>query len=130
MSAALIGVLLHFIGDYIIQTDWMAQLKTSRWAPAIVHGVTYGVPFLFVTMSPIALTVIIVTHIVIDHYRLARHVVWFKNQFAPRAWRYSWKDGNLTGYRNSGPPFMNIWLMIIADNTIHIIINTLAILFL
>ncbi|ASR76537.1 hypothetical protein SEA_SAMISTI12_116 [Streptomyces phage Samisti12] len=130
MTAALIGVLLHFVGDYIIQTDWMAQLKTKRWAPAIVHGVTYGVPFLFVTMSPIALAVIIVTHIVIDHYRLARHVVWAKNQLAPKEWRYSWSEGNLTGYRNDGPPWLNTWLMIIADNTIHVIINTLAILYL
>ncbi|QDH93975.1 hypothetical protein SEA_EVY_113 [Streptomyces phage Evy] len=130
MSAVLLGVLLHFIGDYIIQTDWMAQLKTKRWAPAIVHGVTYGVPFVFATMSPIALAVIIVTHIVIDHYRLARHLVWAKNQLAPKSWRYSWNEGHLTGYRNDGPVWLNTWLMIIADNTLHIIINTLAILYL
>lgn len=130
MSAVLLGVLMHFIGDYLIQTDWMAQLKTKRWAPAIVHGVTYGVPFVFVTMSPIALAVIIVTHIVIDHYRLARHVVWAKNQLAPKEWRYSWTEGNLTGYRNDAPPWLTTWLMIIADNTIHIVINTLAILYL
>ncbi|QDK02965.1 DUF3307 domain-containing protein [Streptomyces phage Braelyn] len=130
MSAVLLGVLMHFIGDYLIQTDWMAQLKTKRWLPAIVHGVTYGVPFVFVTTSLPALFVIIVTHIVIDHYRLARHVVWAKNQLAPREWRYSWSEGNLTGYRNDAPPWLTTWLMIIADNTLHIIINTLAILYL
>jgi hypothetical protein len=108
----------------------MAQTKTKYWLPAIVHGVTYGLPFVFVTMSLPALAVIIVTHIVIDHYRLARHVIWAKNQLAPKAWRYSWSEGNLTGYRNTDPAWLTTWLMIIADNTIHIAINTLAILFL
>lgn len=130
MNAVLLGVLLHFIGDYLVQTDWMAQCKTKQWLPAVVHGVTYGVPFVFATMSLPALFVIIVTHIVIDHYRLARHVVWAKNQLAPKEWRYSWAEGNLTGYRNDAPPWLTTWLMIIADNTMHVTINTLAILFL
>jgi hypothetical protein len=130
VNAVLIGVLLHFIGDYLIQTDWMAQLKTKRWAPAILHGVTYGAPFLFVTQSWLALLVIIGTHIVIDHYRLARHVVWAKNQLAPREFRYSWAEGRKTGYRDDAPVWLTTWLMIIADNTIHVAINTLAILYL
>lgn len=129
MSGVLLGVLLHFVGDYLIQTDWMAQLKTKRWSPAIIHGITYGLPFLLITQSWLAMLVIIGTHIIIDHYRLARHVVWFKNQLAPKAYRYKWSEGNLTGYRNDAPVWLTTWLMIIADNTIHIAINTLAILF-
>lgn len=130
MSAVVLAVLMHFIGDYIIQTDWMAQTKTKHWLPAIVHGITYTVPFVFVTMSLPALLVIAVTHIVIDHYRLARHVIWAKNQLSPKEWRYSWSEGNLTGYHNDAPVWLTTWLMIIADNTMHIAINTLAILFL
>lgn len=130
MSSVLLGVLFHFIGDYLIQTDWMARLKTSRWSPAIIHGVTYSTLFVFATQSWLALATICITHIVIDHYRLARHVVWAKNQLAPKAFRYKWSEGNKTGYRNDSPEWLSTWLMIIADNTIHIIINTLAILYL
>lgn len=130
MSAVLLGVLFHFIGDYLIQTDWMAQLKTSRWLPAILHGVTYTLLFGFATQSIVALLVIGGTHIVIDHYRLARHVVWAKNQLAPKEYRYPWSEAKLTGYRDSGPAWLNTWLMIIADNTIHVMINTFAILYL
>lgn len=130
IEAVTLGVLLHFVGDYIIQTEWMAQTKTKRWLPAVLHGVTYGVPFVMVTQSILSLFVIIVTHIVIDHYRLARHVIWAKNQLSPKKYRYSWKNGNVTGYRNDMPLWLSTWLMIIADNTIHVAINTGAILYL
>lgn len=137
IEAVLLGILCHFIGDYFLQTDWMAQTKTKFWSPAIIHGVTYGVPFVILSLlsdtlslSILSLLVIVVTHIVIDHYRLARHVIWFKNQFAPKAYRYSWRDGNLTGYRNDAPVWLTTWLMILTDNVIHVVINTGAILYL
>lgn len=127
---ALLIVLAHLVGDYIIQTDWMATEKTKRWSAAIVHGVTYTIPFLIVTQSPFALLVIGGTHIVIDRYRLARRLMWFKNQFAPKAFRYSWAEGKATGYSSDKPAWMAVWLMIIADNTVHLIINAAAVVWL
>lgn len=121
-------ILAHLIGDYLIQSDWMASEKTKRWWPAIAHGLTYTIPYAFVTQSWAALAVIAGTHIIIDHYRLARHVAWFKNQAAPRAYRSTWEDCKATGYPEDKPPFMAVWLMIIADNTIHLLINTAAVL--
>jgi len=124
-------VLAHLVGDYLIQTHWMATQKTERWAPAIVHGLTYTLPYLFVTQSPVALAVIAGTHIIIDRYRLARHVMWFKNQFAPRSHRPTWDEAKANaGYPNGTPPWLAVWLMIIADNTIHLLINTAAVLWL
>ena len=71
-----LGILLaHLAGDYLIQSHWMATQKTSRWWPAIAHGVTYTLPYALVTQSPLALAVIAGTHVVIDRYRLARYVV-------------------------------------------------------
>jgi hypothetical protein len=126
-----LGILLaHGVGDYLIQTDWMATEKTKRWLPAVAHGVTYGVAYLFVTQSPAALAVIVLTHIVIDRHRLARHVVWFKNLFAPKAHRHPWSECSATGYHHSRPVWLSTWLMIIADNIIHLVINYLAIGFL
>lgn len=123
-------LLAHFVGDYLLQSDWMAVEKTKRWWPAIVHGVTYGLPFLLVTHSWLALIVIIGTHIIIDRYRLARHIVWVKNFIAPRSYWYAWDDCKATGYHKDRAPWLSTWLMIIADNTIHIIINVLAVMYL
>jgi hypothetical protein len=123
-----LGILLaHLAGDYLIQSDWMANEKTKRWLPAWAHAVTYGLPYLLVTQSPLALAVIVVTHAVIDHYRLARHVAWAKNFLAPRSWWHPWAECSATGYHKDRPAWLTVWLMIIADNTIHLAINTAAI---
>jgi hypothetical protein len=71
-----LGALAHFVGDYVLQSHWMASEKTRRWWPAVAHAVTYGLPFLLLTLDPVALAVIVGTHAVIDRYRLARHLVW------------------------------------------------------
>lgn len=126
----LLIVLAHLAGDYLIQSDWMAAEKTRRWWPAVAHGVTYGLPFLVVTRSPAALALIVVTHVVIDRYRLARHVVWAKNLFAPRRYRYPWAECSATGYHRSRPEWLAVWLMIIADNTLHLTLNVIAVLYL
>lgn len=123
-------VLAHLIGDYLIQSHWMATQKTSRWWPAIAHGITYTIPYLMVTQSPWALLVIAGTHVVIDRFRLARHFLWLKNQVAPAAHRPKWADSRTTGYPDDAPAWMTVWLMIIADNTIHLVINTAAVLWL
>lgn len=119
--------LAHMVGDYLIQSDWMAQEKTKRWWPAIAHALTYGIPFLFVTQSPLALLVIVGTHAVIDRYRLARHVVWFKNQLAPKAFR---PPHTATGHGPDRPDWLSVWLLIIADNLLHMLINVAAVVWL
>lgn len=127
-TALFVGLLAHLLGDYVVQSDWMSDQKTSRWWPAIAHAVSYGVPFLLAVADPVALAVIVVTHAVIDRYRLARYVVWAKNLMAPRGYNPPWSECKGTaGYPPSKPPFLAVWLMIIADNTIHIGINSAAI---
>lgn len=128
----MIGAILlaHLVGDYLIQTSWMSAEKTRRWTPALVHAVTYGVPFILVTRSVLALAIIIGTHAVIDRYRLAKHACWAKNQLAPASFRYPWRDGSRTGYPDADPAWMTTWLMILADNTIHLLINVAAVKYL
>lgn len=130
-GAVALGLLLaHLLGDYVLQTDWMALEKTKRWTPAVMHGLAYGLPHLAVTRSPWALAVIVLTHIVIDRYRLARHVCWAKNQLAPKAYRSPWSECSGTGYPADRPAWLTTWLMIVADNTIHLCINVAAVLLL
>lgn len=126
-----LGILLaHLAGDYLIQSDWMATQKTKRWWPAIVHAVTYGIPYVAVTRSPVALVVIVATHAVIDRYRLARHIVWAKNFLAPRSYWRPWSECKATGYPPDRPDWLVVWLMIVADNTIHLAINTASVMWL
>lgn len=114
-------ILAHLVGDYLLQSHWMATEKTKRTAAAAAHAVTYALPFLFLTRNPLALGVIVGTHFVIDRWRLARFVVWAKNI----PWQ-RWSDCSGTGYHDSTPSWLAVWLLIIADNTLHLICNGLA----
>lgn len=117
------ALLAHLVGDYIVQTSWMAAEKTSRHLPALAHAATYTACFLPVTRSKKALATISLTHYVIDRYRLAKHLVWAKNQLAPKEYR---PPHTATGYDASTPDWLSVWLMIISDNTIHALINRWA----
>jgi hypothetical protein len=123
-------LLCHLAGDYLLQSHWMASEKTKRWWPAWAHALTYGLPFLLVTQSTVALAVIVVTHALIDRYRLARYAVWAKNLLAPKAYRKPWGECTATGYPQDTPPWLAVWLMIIADNTMHLTINAAAVIWL
>ena len=112
-------LLAHLVGDYVVQSEWMASHKTRRHAPAAL----YTVCFLPLTRSLRALGVIGGTHFVIDRYRLARHVTWAKNQLAPAGER---PEHTPTGYPPEKPEWMAVWLLIITDNTMHAIINRWA----
>jgi hypothetical protein len=112
-------ILAHLVGDYILQSHWMATEKTKQSVAAGVHAVTYTLPFLFLTWSPAALAFICGTHFLIDRYRLARWVVWFKNGMPGPVC-------TTTGYPDDVPPWLAVWLLIIADNILHLICNGLA----
>jgi len=114
-------IVAHLVGDYILQSDWMANEKTKQSFAAGVHAVAYTLPFLFITQSVAALAFICGTHFLIDRFRLARYVVWFKNG--------QWSSPiTATGYSDDKPAFLSVWLLIIADNTLHILCNGVAIM--
>jgi len=117
-------LLLHLVGDYITQTNWMATEKTKRNAAAAAHAFVYSVPFLLLTSSGWALFAICYSHYVIDRYRLARYVVFSKNWFTEPHLR--WEDCSATGYPADVPPWLSVWLLIVADNTLHLCINYAA----
>lgn len=117
-------ILAHLVGDYILQSHWMAQEKGKSSVAAGVHAVTYTLPYLLLTLNPLALAIICWTHFAIDRWRLARFVVWAKNQIGPK--RYAWADCSGTGYPSDVPPWLAVWLLIIADNTLHLICNGVA----
>lgn len=131
-GASVAGLLLaHLVGDYLAQSHWMATRKTSAWWPAIAHAAVYTACHLVVTRSVLALAVIGGTHAVIDRYRLARHLVWVKNHMAPAGQRPpAWQDCSATGYAPEVPAGLAVALLIVADNTVHLVLNTAAVMWL
>lgn len=142
-------ILAHLVGDYILQNDWMANEKTRRWWPAVVHGFAYTFAYVLMLATAFLIhpplggtflgwllrivgTLVIIggTHAVIDRYRLAKNLIWFVNQFGPQGTSYPWSVAKQNaGYDAGKPAWMATWLMIIVDNTIHLLINTAAIVF-
>jgi len=126
-----IQLLCHLLGDYVLQSTWMANNKTKSWFAAFIHAFVYYLPFHFVLYpSPQAAIIIIATHAVIDRYRLAKYVAYAKNFLAPAPAWPSWANCHETGNPKETPPFLAVWLMIIVDNAMHLIINALALSFL
>lgn len=138
-------LLAHLVGDYMIQSDWMATKKTKSFFVALIHAITYTLPFLFLTRDHRVLLVVCLTHAIIDRWRLAKYVCWMKNFLAPRwlkrckcvdknehchdcdlvrNWR--WDQCADTGYGPDKPPWLSVWLLIITDNTMHLLCNAAA----
>jgi len=115
----------HAVGDYLLQSEWMAREKTKRSIAALVHCAFYVLPFLFITRNVYTLAVIGGTHFIIDRWHLARYVAWLKN----RPWPGSapWSECSTTGFHPDTPAWMAAWLVVIIDNIMHILINGLAI---
>lgn len=144
----------HAFGDFVLQSDWMATEKTKKSTAALAHVLSYTLCFIPLTWDPglqvstlrwKALLFIAVTHFVIDRWRLARYVCWAKNFLAPRyievlhpeghpdagknaGWirNAPWSECSATGYDSAKPPWMAVWLMIIADNCFHVVCNAAA----
>jgi len=115
-------IVAHLVGDYLLQSHWMATRKTEDSSAAFLHAVTYGLPFLFLVPSGwsavVALALICGTHFIVDRWRLARFVVWAKNGARGPV--------TATGYPDDVPQWLSVWLLIVADNTLHLLTNGLV----
>lgn len=100
----------HFVGDYLFQTGWLAMNKMKRWDALFVHCVVYTVAIgiagaCSTGVSPLALGVVFVSHLIIDQGWLVR----------------KW-----TQYIQSPPKSEQKWLTIMADQSFHLIILAIA----
>ena len=44
-------IVAHLVGDYLLQSDWMAREKHRRLDAAVLHVVFYTLPFVFITQE-------------------------------------------------------------------------------
>lgn len=117
-------LLAHLVGDYILQSHYEAVEKTSHWLPATTHAAKYTAAFLPLTRNKRALVTIGATHLILDRYRLAKHVNWLRNQPVPKAYRATNLDN--AGSPDEVPTGLAVALMFLTDNTIHMLINEWA----
>jgi hypothetical protein len=94
----------HLIGDYLLQTDWMAVGKKQKSWICLVHVVIYLLPFLFCNIVLWKLLVIGLQHFAQDR---TDFVVWFMRTKG---------SGNFA----KGP--MAPWSIIVTDNILHILV--------
>lgn len=113
----IIGFVLHLVGDYLLQNDWMAREKTRNSGVALAHATVYALPFLLVCWSW-WWVLLWLSHFFIDRYRLA--VWWIKLT------NWNWQSREF-GYGDEKPRYIAVWLMIIIDNTFHLLINSVSI---
>ena len=93
----------HLIGDYLIQTDWMATgKKRSSWICAI-HVLIYLIPFLFTPMVWWQLALIGAEHFAQD-----------RTAFVP--WLMRAKGSAAFVQPPCGP-----WSVIVTDNILHVL---------
>ena len=123
-------LILHLTGDYLLQSDWMALNKIKNSKAAAAHAFVYSLTLLLLKPSFVAWFTIFFTHFLIDRFGLAKYVSFIKTKLAPSTFWPKWKDCCCNGYHKDIPVWLSTWLLIISDNTLHLIINYLALKYL
>ncbi len=108
----MLQLICHLFGDYVFQPGWMAAGKRAPgwrgFAIATLHAICYTLPFLCITLSPLALATIAGTHLLIDRYGL-------RDLYCRRF------------LKTSGGPIWEELIPVVVDNAWHLAINYAAI---
>ena len=96
-------VLAHFVGDYLIQNDWMANNKKQNSLICFCHVCFYTIPFFILNISTVAILLIALQHFIIDRTNLVKIYMEAIGQ-----------------HRFLRPP-MFPWSYIIVDNLSHVL---------
>jgi len=109
-------LLLHLFGDFILQFDFLAlnkkEFTLKGWLLCILHCLIYSLPFLLITNLD-GVILIFIFHFFIDKTNVIEYYIKVRN--------------NLFNGKNKTTYSKNMWLIIISNNTIHLIINYLII---
>lgn len=98
----------HLIGDFLIQTDWMANGKKQNSWICLVHVATYMIPFLFTSLNWGQLLCIAIQHFWQDRTRV---IEWFMQH---------------SGKQGFAEPPKGPWSFIVVDGILHILFIALV----
>lgn len=65
LSSVILLLVLHFVSDFLLQSDWMAQNKSSSNKALGLHVLLYSIPFIII--SPIFALINGVAHFITDY---------------------------------------------------------------
>lgn len=68
-------IVCHFIGDYVLQNDFLAKTKGTNWWHLIAHCFLYSLPFYLALGWTWQLGVIIASHIFVDTFKARYHKI-------------------------------------------------------
>lgn len=71
----------HLIGDYALQSEYLAKTKKENWYHMFVHCMLYVVPFYMVFGMDWRLVVVWAVHLLIDILRTRFKASYFYEQF-------------------------------------------------
>lgn len=66
MHKAIILILCHLVGDYVLQSDFIVKTKGSNWYHLFVHCALYCLPFVLAFDITWQLGVVFLSHLIID----------------------------------------------------------------
>ena len=105
-------LLAHLVGDWLLWSPWLARKKVEWLSAAFIHAGIYAACFaVFFWRQPVALVVIFVTHAFQDHFY----------------WRWYRRSCEIDGDADVPMPS---WMAVVKDNTLHLLVNYLALRFL
>lgn len=110
-----VAPVLHRVGDYLLQNSWLAFFKRSSLKVAAIHAALYTLPFLVLALHPWQYTIIGLSHMLIDRYALAS--VW------TRMYNGQLFERDRSKLKNPD------WVNVEVDQSMHWVINALAIWF-
>ena len=68
-------VVCHLIGDYCLQSDFIAKTKGQNWYHLFVHCILYIVPFYITFGLNLRLGIIFVSHVIVDALKARYHAI-------------------------------------------------------
>lgn len=124
-----LSVLGHFVGDYLLQNQWMATEKSfpgkRGHIACTIHVALYTLAVaLFVGWHPLFLLVVAVPHWIIDRWSLGGKLLYLKNGYGP--FKGVWEKAPVCAAPAPDLLERNVWktafaapVYIFNDNTLH-----------
>lgn len=75
----IILILCHLIGDYVLQSDFIAKTKGSNWYHLFVHSALYCVPFILIYELDWKIAILFIAHIIIDSLKARWNKISYMN---------------------------------------------------
>lgn len=85
----------HMLGDYVLQTDFLASTKGDNWWHLLAHCITYTVPFALAFGIDGRIFALLTTHMVIDTLKAREHAIGYVqdqlSHIVTLAFLYGWE---------------------------------------